>query len=394
MLPVDRFYLLSHIFISFTGAILLLALWYNIRRRFRKILDESGSNNRVDKGLAYLSMALFMWVVAGIWTYIGTTLEINQSLFYGIDSQISTVNNLFFLLALSYFGKAPSFLVKNDYVVNKLIWAVIGVSLSSGFLFYFFDGKTPYGLRMGYLPDLLLSSFLSFLLLLTFYKTLFYRELKIVAIIFIVSIILMFYSQLPQSFLNIHDNFTNNIIKIVAKTSLISIFLVLATIWVIQLASTPIPSEMSVRFMDWSLIKITIPSRNINGEIVDFGAKTTQFRNLLKFAIRRKYAEGTDQCMELAYGKEIPRQTYLTRIIENINDILRLDEEQKLDRNDLFTFTGHGRYRLRMLPENITLEKVLLQEFLKDVQNQSYERIVTNCNTVTNKHNSDKITSI
>lgn len=71
MTDVTKFYILAHIFISFTGALLLLAIWYNISKRFKLILQEDNSPKRVDKGLLYLSLAIFVWVLAGCWAYLG-----------------------------------------------------------------------------------------------------------------------------------------------------------------------------------------------------------------------------------------------------------------------------------------------------------------------------------
>jgi len=51
MTDVIRFHILAHILISFTGALLLLAIWYNISDRFKQILQEDNSPKRVDKGL-------------------------------------------------------------------------------------------------------------------------------------------------------------------------------------------------------------------------------------------------------------------------------------------------------------------------------------------------------
>jgi hypothetical protein len=111
---------------------------------------------------------------------------------------------------------------------------------------------------------------------------------------------------------------------------------------------------------------------------VDFGSKTTQYKNLLKFAIRRKHAEGSQQCLEIYAGGELKSQTYLTRIIDNINQILNLQELKKLERRDLFTFIGNGKYRLRVLSENITIDDTLLEEFIKAPENKGYSDLCNN----------------
>jgi hypothetical protein len=156
-----------------------------------------------------------------------------------------------------------------------------------------------------------------------------------------------------------------------------TITLVLATSWVIQLANTPKPDEMMISFMDWSLIKITIPSKKIFGATIEFGSKTTQYINLFKFAIRRKYGGETAQSILIGAGGEINNQTYLSRIIDNINEILSLDDDRKLDRKDLFTFIGQGKYRLRIVPENIKIDETLLKEFINSSGNEEYKGVLS-----------------
>ena len=157
--------------------------------------------------------------------------------------------------------------------------------------------------------------------------------------------------------------------------ALISIFLVLATNWVIQLASTPKSSEMTLTFSDWSLITLTVPSKEIYQVRVDFASKTTQFKNFLKFAVRRKYGNPQQQYMEVGNRGEIASQTYLTRIIDNINDIAQLDADQQLERKDVFTFVGQGQYRLRILPDNIEIDPTLLREFIAGQKESDYQEI-------------------
>ena len=368
MSEVEKFHILAHIFISFIGGVLLIAIWYNIRRRFRKILEEDDSQKRVDKGLLYLSMAMFIWVISGGWAFLGNPISDTISYQIGINL-LSILNNLFLLLALFYFYYAPQFIYNNQGNINKIIIAIVAVAVLT-LIFSQIPGaqNEAFGMRLSSIPDLILSGFLSYLLVVSFYRTFANRGLQIVAIISVAAIVLMFISQLPEVFVHwneLDNGFTHNLIKIVAKTSLIAISLVLATSWVIRLANTPKPNEMSIQFLDWSLVKISIPSKEVHHQTIDFGSKTTQYKNLLKFAVRRKYGTGIEQSILIGAAGEIKNQTYLSRIIDNINDILQLDDTQKLERRDLFTFIGEGHYRLRMIPEHIQMDAGLLEEFVK-----------------------------
>jgi hypothetical protein len=377
MIDVTKFHILAHIFISFTGALLLLAIWYNISTRFKQTLQEDDSPKRADKGLLYLSLAIFVWVIAGCWAYLGNEFHFSETLYYRIGSNLfSIANDLFLFLALSYSDYAPKFIYKNKKNITRIILLVFIMALLTWLLpGVLGEYNEQYGLRISALPDLLLSGFLSFLLIVSFYRTFANRGLKIVALISIIAIVFIFVSLLPDVFPDLYDDFTKYLIKITAKTSFIAITLVLATSWVIQLANTPKPNEMTIRFMDWSLIKITIPSKKVIEATIEFGSKTTQYTNLFKFAIRRKYGGEAAQSILIGLGGEINNQTYLSRIIDNMNEILALEDDQKLDRKDLFTFIGQGKYRLRIIPENIKIDETLLKEFINSPDNQEYKSI-------------------
>jgi hypothetical protein len=379
MTDVIQFHILAHILISFTGALLLLAIWYNISDRFKQILQEDNSPKRVDRGLLYLSLAIFVWVVAGCWAYMGHAFSFSQTLYFKTGNNLfSIVNDLFLFLALCYADHAPPFIHKHKRNRNRIMIIIFTMALLTC-LIPLLAGRynETHSLRISAFPDLLLSGFLTFLLIVTFYRTFANRGLKIVAVISVIAIVFIFVSILPDAFPDLYSDFTKDLIKITAKTSFIAITLVLATSWVIQLANTPKPNEMMISFMDWSLIKITIPSKEIFGVTIEFGSKTTQYINLLKFAIRRKYGNETAQSILIGLGGEINNQTYLSRIIDNMNEILELEEEQKLDRKDLFTFIGQGKYRLRIIPENIKIDETLLREFINSPGNQEYKSIVT-----------------
>lgn len=379
MTEVTQFYILSHIFISLVGALLLLVIWYNIRQRFKQILEEDTSQKRVDKGLLYLSFAVFVWVVSGCWAYVGSAFSFETKSVYQLGIHfLSILNNMFLLLALFYFYYAPSFIYNNKKNVRIILTIIVVVSILTFSISKFYsDLNIINGIRIDGIPDLILSAFLCYLLAVSMFRTFAYRGMKIVGMISVLVVILMFSSQLSEVFVNYGSEFYNNLVRIIAKTSLISLFLVLATTWVIRLANMPKPNEMTIRFVDWNLIQISIPTKNVFNQTIDFKSKTTQYKNLLKFAIRRKFAEGNSQSILVSLGGEIKNQTYLTRVIENMNQILYLDKSETLERRDLFTFIGEGRYRLRIVPENIQIDKTHLEEFCKLSENKEYKNYIT-----------------
>ncbi len=366
MIEVTQFHNVSHICISLIGAILLLAIYYNIRKRFRLVLEEGNSVKRVDRGLLYLSFGMLIWVFSGIWAYAANYFTFADTLTYQVGvNLLSTINNLFWLLALYYFHSAPAFIYRNEKNV-KIIAVIILIVASLTIVLSSTIGNTVYnGIKITSIPDVLLTTFLCILMGISFFRTFMYRGLKLVAVISVIVIFLLFYSQLHDVIVVLDDGFNNHLIRIITKTSLVAVFLVLATSWVIELAHTPKPNEMRIKFIDWSLIQLSIPSRGIYDARIDFGSKTTQYKNLLNFAYRRKHLQANEQCIIVNSGGEIKSQTYLTRIIDNINSILNLNEDDKLHRKDLITFVGESQYRLRILPENIVIDEALLSEYLK-----------------------------
>ncbi|NOQ70642.1 MAG: hypothetical protein GQ574_01490 [Crocinitomix sp.] len=374
MSEVSLFYALTHIFISLIGGILLLAIWYNIRKRFIQLLEENESEKRVDKGLLFLSLALFVWAISGCWVYVNNGLSFAGTIGYtAVLNLFSVLNNIFLLLALSYFYYAPKFIYQNKRNVRILAIIIVIVSVATVILSNYDQANSPF--KISAFPDLVLSAFLSLLLMISLYKTFLNSGLAIIAVISVLVTALVFVSQLPEVFNSLNDGFINNLIKLISKVSLITLFMVLATTWVIRLANMPKPNEVTIAFLDWSMIKISIPSKGVFNEVVDFESKTTQYKNLLKFAIRRKFAEGNEQTIQIGNGGELNNQTYLSRIIDNMNDILNLDPLQKLERRDIFTFIGEGNYRLRITPENITIDTTLLKEASQSLENPTYDKL-------------------
>lgn len=368
-----EFYLLSEIFISLIGGLLLLAIWSTVQKQFKTQLTHEVTIKRIDKGLMYLSLSLFVWSFSGLITYFNLSTSENEWLLLISQNIFSILNSLFLIVALFYFDHAPSYLYNNRKNTIRIIIPLIALSLLSFVLALIFnDTLSTYGIRYSVIPDLLLSATLSWFLAITLFKTFTHRKMTVVAVIATVTISLLFVSQIPQAFHIDKFIFFSDLIKIIAKTGLISIFLVLGTSWVIELSQVPNVSYMKIHFLDWNQISISIPSKGINNQVVEFGNKTTQFNNLFKFAIRRKFASEKDMCIEVYNGGEIQSQTYLSRIIDNINDILVLNNDEKLNRNDLFTFIGQGKYRLRFIPNHIEIDSALLNEFIHNTDNLKY----------------------
>lgn len=371
-----NFHHIVHISISLIGGLTLLSIYRNITQRFSDVLSENDDYSGLDKGLFFLSMGLMVWVFAGLWSLQKDAVQtLNPTLYHLGHASWSILNNLFLLLALTYFEEAPQLIRERP----KKIMAIVVLTFISAFLLPWVPGTSANGtssVAWMVLPDFLLSCLVSILLMITLFRTFQKRDLPLIAIISVLSVGLILYSQLPELFPQLTSGFVQLAVKLIAKTVLIFVFLVLATTWVIRLAHTPRLNELSLRFRDWSDVVLRIPSKHVVDQQVDFGSKTVQFINLAKFALRRKYGHGPNQNIEVGGWGEIKSQTYISRIIDNLNDQLPLEPEDKLERGDLFTFLGEGRYRLRILPEHIHFEDYFLEELLADLP-EAYGALVS-----------------
>ncbi len=353
-----------------------MAIWSEIQRQFKRKLATEVHIKRKDKGLLYLGLAISVWSFSAFLNIIYYHFDVDNWLKIISQNMFSILNSLFLILALYYFDHSPNYIYNNKKSIKRIIIFFVVLSLLSLVLaFTLGDTLVAYGFRLNTLPDLLLSAVLSWFLILTLFRTFRSKNLHHVAILSVLSVVLLFLAQLYLVFdLNDFDLYIDWI-KILSKTTLIFLFLVLGTIWVIELAQLPEAKTMKIHFTTWNQLVLTIPAKNIINKEVSFGKKTTQFNNLLKFAIRRKYASEEHMCIEVYNGGEILNQTYLTRIIENINNILELKADDKLKRNDFFTFIGNAKYSLRFLPEHITINNALLQEFIANTPKGIYREI-------------------
>lgn len=372
-----QFYLITELLISLIGGFLLLSIWLVVQNKFKQKLTSEISVKRFDKGLLFISFSVFVWSLSSFLILIFTKFNTSSWIILISQNMFSILNSLFLILALYYFDNSPEYLYNNKKSTKRILIFFVGISLFSLLIALFF-GETinTYGIRFNTIPDVLLSVILTWFLMLSLYRTFYNRKMKSVAIVAVLSIIVLFITQVPYVF-----NFENYIstielAKLISKTTLIFLFLVLGTSWVLELSQLPEAATMKITFVNWNVVEISIPSKNIINQTIDFGNKTTQFNNLLKFAIRRKFASEENMCIEVFNGGEILSQTYLTRIIDNINAILSLEEGMKITRNDFFTFIGQAKYRLRFLPEFIEINDALLLEFTSNIDNGHYKDFV------------------
>lgn len=119
-MTLKQFYLLSLFGITFTGGILLLIIWSQLKR-----------NQKSNQAPLYLSLAMFSWSIVGILKYYDP--EIPELVNAIKDRMLSSFSNLFLLASIPYFSIVQlnwsktfkPFRKKEQWVLNVLIFFAI-----------------------------------------------------------------------------------------------------------------------------------------------------------------------------------------------------------------------------------------------------------------------------
>jgi hypothetical protein len=119
-MTLKQFYLLSLFGITFTGGVLLLIIWTQLKR-----------NQKSNQAPLYLSLAMFSWSIVGILKYYDP--EIPELVNAIKDRMLSSFSNLFLLASVPYFSiaklnwskKFNPFRKREQWVLNVFIFFAI-----------------------------------------------------------------------------------------------------------------------------------------------------------------------------------------------------------------------------------------------------------------------------
>ncbi len=113
---------------------------------------------------------MLVWVVSCIWAYIAPYFSFTEIGACQIWVNIlSTLNNLFWLLALYYVYDAPKFIYQNEKIIGIIIIVVASVIV---LLSLFIGSEVYFGFKIAVVPDVLLTTFLCYLLGVSFLEIL------------------------------------------------------------------------------------------------------------------------------------------------------------------------------------------------------------------------------
>ena len=269
------FYQFTEFLLSLLGGFLLLAIWQTIQQKFKQKLVSEITIKRFDKGLLFIGLSILVWSISALLGIVYQYYHIDNWFKLISMNMFSILNSLFLILALYYLDNAPDYLYNNKKSTFRIIAFFVGLSIISLIIALSF-GETikSYGFRLNTIPDLILSTVMSWFLIVSLFRTFINRKMKTVAYIAVFSVLILFLTQLPLVFDLEKYSFTIDLIKLTAKTTLIYVFLVLGTSWALELAQLPEASTMKIQFVDWNKIIINIPTKNIINQEVNFGKKT------------------------------------------------------------------------------------------------------------------------
>ncbi len=355
---LDKLYLYTQISFNIFSALVLISIWLKLQSDDKYRLTSNSENN--DYGLIWLSCALFLWAIAGIWQ-LGEEIINDVYLFHGIRSFLSTFNNAFLLISLRYF----------DHVIEKLRpiqtykhFSIIVVSLSIFIALLsisLFVNKVDR--HLAFLPDVLYSVLTILLIGTTLITTFLNRGFKIIAFLTLLSFLLMIFSQLPEIYEDLSQLLENNHWKhyaqILSNHTFNAILLALGMSKVSEILDLQKSEEMYLKFFGkldgtrWK-IKLKIPNRIDREAFIT----STDHENLLKFAVKKK-----------CYGEDKKSLLHTTDFRAGYNAIKRIWTELNLKKLDLFMYYPRtGNYILRIPGENIEICNIKELNVFEDVK--------------------------
>lgn len=340
-------YLYTLFFVCVFASVAMTSIWLTFQSS--TFNDTKEKDEPVDYGFFWLACALLAWAVASVWSinHKAVTLLSNENTYQGIRAIISSINNIFLLLALKYFDRVPPQLEKvrehKNFVKVVILLSVIAV-ISSSVLF------ATLGTSKSFFPDVILSTISLFLLGTGLAYSFWFRNLKMVSLLSGATIILTIISQWLILFEML--DYWQVFILLTSKIAIIMMFMALAVTFIIEKSRLPEPKEMKLSFNAFGTVDLLIPGK-IDEKAIKL--KDAQYGTMLKLAFCRK----TTDSGWLDYKKEKISLNYFTRLAEDIRARIVLSNDKEKDtlvnwiKDSLIENDWSGKRRLKIPPEGI-----------------------------------------
>jgi hypothetical protein len=352
-------YYLGLIVISVFSALALFSIW-------RHILSHGPIKGKKDYGLAYLAGAMGIWTVMGVWGFLGSTvLPLNFEV--GL-SLLSTLNNLFYMLAIQHFDYSPGWLRQRWWQSAVLSIAGLVAISTLTLLWYSYtkDIALNEAINLLWWPDVFFSFLTIFALCIGFWCSFYYRGYKFLAWLSAFAMAIIFLVQLPEisSFLKNLLGEGEQWLTLSSYGLLMMLCFALATSWGVEEFSLPQPMHIRLLFEGKDKYSWVVHLK-IRDQRFTVLLSPMNFKNLLLFAVRRIDSPENGW---VHLDDELNSYNYFRRILIDfskpwieVNHAGENNESIQAIRRILFEYRNPGQYRLKIEPSNLNFGESLFE---------------------------------
>jgi len=345
---LNKPYYLSLIVISAFAAVALFSIW-------RYILLHAPVKGKKDLGLAYLSYAMGMWAIVGLWGFVAQYFP--PFLSEAVFSLLSTVNSVFYLLAVQHFDYAPEQIRRKWWKPAILCLAGIAALCTIFLSWYCFENHLSKDdtKELVNWPDVLLSFPTIFAISLGFWRSFYYRGYKLLAWLSVTAMTIVLLVQLPDVLHWLKNDLgeVEQWLTISSYALLMMFCFALSASWGVEEFSLPLPNQTQMIFNGkenrWWLLDLRIREQRFTAFLSPMA-----FKNLLFFVTRRIESQqnGWVHIEKDLNGSHVDLRRILLPIAEawqESDNILKADLKTYVEkvRRTLFEYQNPGQYRIR-----------------------------------------------
>lgn len=344
---LDKPYFLSLTIISAFAASALFSIW-------RFMSHHVPVNGKKDLGLLYLSGAMGVWMVVGLWGFVAPyfPIFITEAVF----SISSTANSLLYLLAIQHFDYAPE-QIRRRWWRPAIISFAICIAFASIFLSWYCFKNNISKERTSELvnwPDVIFSAPTILALSVGFWRSFYYRGYKFLAGLSIAAMAIILIVQLPDASHWLKDKFgeVERWLTISSYALLMMFCFALAASWGVEEFSLPLANQIYMTFDNggdkWQ-IHFRIREQRFTAYMSPMA-----FKNLLLFVVKsiENPQNGWVRIEKDLNGGYVDFRRILSPVAEawkGADLLFSSDMKASVEkvRRTLFEYQNTGQYRLR-----------------------------------------------
>lgn len=374
---MPKFYYLSLTLISVFSGISLFSIW-------QFILRNGPVREKKDFGLAYLSGAMGVWALVGVWGMSAAWLpkavhELGLSL-------ASTANSLLYLLAVQHFDYSPQQIRRQWWQPTVLtISGLIGIT-SASLVWYGYANQISVDQikTMLWWPDVVFSLPTIIMLGVCFWRSFYYRGYIVLAWLSTIVMLIIFFVQLPEvlPWLKQQLSAGEQWLTLSSYALLMMLCFALGTTWGVEIFALP-QSDQTFLKLDgkegrWWMLHLQVKEHRFTAYFAPIA-----LTNFLRFVTKRieNEAEGWLSLDEELNGGFVDFSRILKPIAEAWEELEGTGQNTQKEyieraRRTFFEYRNPGQYRLKIDLQNIEFTNILLvqQDDLINAMRSNKER--------------------